>query len=95
MDEAAEDQPQVRGLKKRGRPPKVRIEGEDIERMERLHADLSAAIPDPKAQDLALRIWKGQSPDLPRHERIAYVKAGVETQGMSMEGVILPPTRDS
>ena len=42
------------------------------------------------AQHLAERIWAGQSSDLPRHERIARVTRGVEAQGFSMEGVVLP-----
>lgn len=41
------------------------------------------------AQSLASRIWEGQSPDLPRAERMHRVKAGLEAQGMSMEGVTL------
>jgi hypothetical protein len=46
-------------------------------------------------QVYALRIWSGQSPDLPRAERIARVTAGMAGQGMSMEGVVLPATHDS
>jgi hypothetical protein len=42
-----------------------------------------------RAQSLALRIWEGQSPDVPRAERLERVKRGLEAQGMSMEGVTL------
>lgn len=45
-----------------------------------------------KAQAYALRIWSGQSSDLPRAERVRRVTAGVEGQGMSMDGVTLPET---
>lgn len=42
------------------------------------------------AQDLAERIWAGQSVDaLTREERLERVKRGLESQGMSMEGVTL------
>lgn len=51
--------------------------------------------PDSPAQVYALRIWSGQSPDLPRAERIARVAAGLAGQGMSMDGVTLPVTHDS
>ncbi len=56
-----------------GRPPKVAA----IEQAEN------------PAQTYAMRIWNGQSRDLPRAERIRRVTAGVEGQGMSMDGVEL------
>lgn len=43
-----------------------------------------------QAQALALRIWNGQSPDLPRAERMRRIAAGLEERGMSMDGVELP-----
>ncbi len=51
--------------------------------------------PDSPEQVYALRIWSGQSPDLPRAERIARVAAGLEGQKMNMDGVVLPVTHDS
>jgi hypothetical protein len=42
-----------------------------------------------EAVEYALRVWRGQTPDLPRAERIRRVKAALEAQGMSMEGVEL------
>lgn len=46
-------------------------------------------VADPAAQALASRIFAGQSPDLLMPDRLARVKAGLEEQGLSMEGVIL------
>lgn len=45
---------------------------------------------DNKAQEYALRVWKGQSPDLPIKERIERVKKALEGQGMAFNGVTLP-----
>ncbi len=91
MDEANQDQSPLRGVKKRGRPPRVLTEAQ----VERGLGEIDAEDARQKAQAYALRIWQGQSPDLPRHERAAHVAAGVQAQGLSMDGVILPPTRDS
>jgi hypothetical protein len=44
---------------------------------------------DSHAQELASRIWSGQSPDLPRVERLARVERGLAAQGLSMDGVEL------
>lgn len=41
------------------------------------------------AQAYAARIWEGQSISLPRNERLKRVKAALEAQGLSMEGVEL------
>lgn len=87
MDEAAKDQPQVRGVKKRGRPPKVRDMSEA--QMESAVQEFVAEDVRLKAQSLASRIWDGQSPDLSRAERLERVKRGLEAQGLSMEGVTL------
>lgn len=37
------------------------------------------------AQVLALRIWEGQSPDVPVIERVARIAAGLKAQGMSLD----------
>jgi hypothetical protein len=41
------------------------------------------------AQAYANRVWKGQSPDVPRAERLERVKRALDGQGLSMEGVVL------
>lgn len=47
-------------------------------------------VADSPAQSLALRIWEGQSVDLPVKVRRARISAALEAQGMSMDGVELP-----
>lgn len=64
--------------KRRGRPPKTA-------------AEQIATVPaSDMAQAYALRVWQGQSESLPRSHRVARVKAALEGQGMTMEGVELP-----
>lgn len=41
------------------------------------------------AQHYARRVWNGQSPDVPRNERLRRVAKALEGQGLSMEGVEL------
>jgi hypothetical protein len=41
------------------------------------------------AQAYANRVWNGQSPDVPRAERLERVKRALDGQGLSMEGVVL------
>lgn len=74
MEQANQDQSAVRGV---GRPKKPKKDPAETPRQ------------DNQAQYLARRIWDGQSPSLPRNERIARVRRGVEAQGLSMEGVSL------
>jgi hypothetical protein len=86
MDEATQDQHEVHSVtepKKRGRKPKDEIvllasavQEHDARRVE-------------LAQALASRIFAGQSPDLPMNDRLARVRAGLEAQGLSMDGVEL------
>ena len=64
---------------KRGRPPKKAIDAQN---------DTPAA--QSPAQEYAMRIWSGQSPNLPRNERIARCNAGVLAQGMSVDGLEFP-----
>ena len=45
---------------------------------------------DSPAQVYALRVWSGQSPDLPRAERMARVMAALKGQGLPTDGVVLP-----
>jgi hypothetical protein len=42
-----------------------------------------------QARAYANRVWNGQSPDVPRHERLERVKRALDGQGLSMEGVVL------
>lgn len=42
------------------------------------------------AQAYALRVWSGQSPDVPRPERIRRVQRALEGQNLPFEGVELP-----
>lgn len=64
--------------KRRGRPPKAEILSLPV-------------VNDPReaAQAYALRVWSGQSTDLPRNERMRRVALALEGQGMSMDGVSL------
>lgn len=94
MDQTAEVQHQIR----RVRRTKAQIAADKaehsaiVEHVEQHRADIEEAvfIIDRLAQGLALRIWNGQSPDLVRAERIKRVAAGLEEQGLSMDGVELP-----
>jgi hypothetical protein len=35
-------------------------------------------------------VWNGQSVNIPRNERLKRVKAALDGQNLSMEGVVLP-----
>lgn len=69
--------------KKRGRPSKTLVEALAKTK------NAVAAGPLGAAQAYALRVWSGQSPDVPRNERLRRVAKALEGQGMSMEGVEL------
>jgi hypothetical protein len=43
-----------------------------------------------QAQAYAIRVWSGQSVNIPRNERLKRVKAALDGQNLSMEGVVLP-----
>lgn len=86
MDETAEVQHQVR----RVRRTREQIEADKAKATPVVVHDIHAEMIDSRAQDLAIRIWNGQSPDLYRDERIKRVAAGLEEQGFSMDGVELP-----
>ncbi len=43
-----------------------------------------------KAQELAMRIWDGQSNDLPNHERVKRIVAGLKSQGYYADNINLP-----
>ena len=81
MEQTPKASAQVRRV---GRPPKVQ---EDMRHPIPPEESFAAACN--AAQAYALRIWSGQSADLPRAERLARVAAGLAGQGMSMDGVEL------
>lgn len=98
--------------KRRGRPPKARIEGADVVALpvremgvpgdfvltEVQHTqppvlmarDVICDAEQHKAQAYALRVWNGQSPNVPRNERIKRVKAALVGQNLPTEGIELP-----
>lgn len=90
--------------KRRGRPPKAKVEGADVETcavtvaedafLHRAAVEASVKVADgilvSQAQAYALRVWNGQSPDVPRNERLRRVAKALEGQCLSMEGVELP-----
>jgi hypothetical protein len=45
---------------------------------------------DAKAQEYALRVWCGQSPDVPVKERVERVLRALEGQNLSKDGIALP-----
>lgn len=61
-------------IRRLGRPPKVQ----------------AAPTQEAAGQSLALRIWSGQSVDVPVHERIARIRAGLAEQGLDTTGITLP-----
>ena len=63
--------------KRRGRPPKAE----------------TVTVPEgeqSEAQAYARKVWAGQSDSLSSHERMGRIRAALEAQGLSMEGVELP-----
>lgn len=72
------------------RRTKAQIEADEAQAMPAVAPEIPAIVIDARAQDMALRIWNGQSPDLLRHDRIERVARGLEAQGMSMDNVVLP-----
>ena len=75
-------------LRRVGRPPKVAAPLVDQQQPIAPAESFAAACN--AAQAYAMRIWSGQSVDLPRAERVRRVAAGLEGQNMSMDGVELP-----
>lgn len=78
--------------KKRGRPTNAERAARQAVAEPVINGDTSREPEDvlpTKAQGYAQRVWNGQSPELPRSIRLARVKAALEGQGMSMDGVSL------
>lgn len=89
--------------KRRGRPPKAKQEASVVLTPERaaepsqmvggFKASALATVEHAKhlaAQAYAIRVWNGQSTDVPRKERIERVKRALEGQNLPFEGVELP-----
>lgn len=103
MDEATQDQHEVHSVtepKKRGRKPKSIVEragnfaeppkdGVEEHMRDVVISIEASCLGVSHAQALASRIFAGQSPDLPMSDRLARVRAGLEAQGLSMDGVEL------
>jgi hypothetical protein len=80
--------------KRRGRPPKAKVEVVDATQITHIEPATDAPLPQEfarrQALAYALRVWSGQSVSLSRHERIGRVAEALRAQGLSMEGVELP-----
>lgn len=74
--------------KKRGRPPKAEIAARTDDTIHP-HLHDTEPVTVSAAQAYAQRVWDGQSVSLSVAERLRRVKAALEGQGMSMEGVEL------
>jgi hypothetical protein len=73
--------------KKRGRPRKVDVETLCDPLRGVIHfVPVSAGV----AQAYAMRVWSGQSNDLPRSERIERVMSALKGQNLPTEGIELP-----
>jgi len=72
--------------KRRGRPSR-----EVLEAAAKLKDAVTApAVWDAPPQAYAMRVWKGQSVNVPYGERRWRVQKALEAQGMTMDGVTLP-----
>ncbi len=86
--------------KRRGRPPKTEQASQPEETVAAFtqatgivnpaSTPLSESFKNNAAQAYALRVWNGQTPTIPRNERLRRVEAALQGQGMTMEGVVLP-----
>lgn len=83
MDQATQDAEQIHRVK-RGRPAKA-VEA----RVDRIDLGAWMDSEEGKATAYALRIWHGQSVDVPIGERVERIVNGLRGQGMSID-VILP-----
>jgi hypothetical protein len=55
-----------------------------------LKADMELGVKTGEARAYALRVWSGQSNDLPRSERIERVMSALKGQNLPTEGIELP-----
>ena len=46
--------------------------------------------PQDPAQDYAMRVWDGQSVDVPRHERIERCMNALRGQNLTTDGIVFP-----
>lgn len=68
-------------------PPSPEMNAAIAKKTEELRSEVDAVS---AAQAYAMRVWEGQSITAPRPWRIERVKAALEGQGLSFDGVVLP-----
>lgn len=78
MDATPETAKQIHRVK-RGRPANTPLKADDLPGV------------DPIAAVYAVRVWNGQSPDLPIAERIERVLAALKGQNLLTTGLSFPP----
>lgn len=81
-----QSEPHINGDESRQPEDVLPAKAESYKRAEAAHLLASATS---SAQHYAARVWNGQSPDVPRNERLKRVAKALEGQGLSMEGVVL------
>lgn len=87
MEQAIEGAEQVHRVK-RGRPAKVAaIEAPVVDLGEGTRIDLAPFI---DAQNYAMRVWNGQSVDVPRAERIERCMNALRGQNLPTDGIVFP-----
>lgn len=83
MEQAIEGAEPVHRVK-RGRPAKV------IEPIIELDTQSAHPLPFYKAQAYALRVWGGQSVDVPRAERVERCMNALRGQNLQTDGIVFP-----
>ena len=78
MESTDQAQQPLRSVK-RGRPAKNLVKADDLKGA------------DPVAAAYAVRVWNGQSPDLPVADRIDRVLIALRAQNLLAEGLSFPP----
>jgi hypothetical protein len=76
------------------RQPEDVIEEQEMTQVSQVAALLKPDEDRQKAQAYAIRVWNGQSVSLGRADRVRRIRAALEGQGLSMEGVKLPGDSD-
>lgn len=78
MDATNQAEQPLRSVR-RGRPAKSAVKADDLKGV------------DPVAAEYAVRVWNGQSPDLPVSERIDRVLNALRAQKLLIDGLSFPP----